>query len=99
MQRSLIAAIAAAMLGVSTAASYAAEAKGAIVAIDPAAGTVTLADGQVFKLPAEFDAASLQVGQEVTITYEASANGTNTTSTVTPLPISGTDDAGPSAIP
>ena len=60
------------------------EAKGAITAIDPAAGTVTLADGQVFKLPANFDAASLQVGQEVTITYEAGADGSMEASAVAP---------------
>ena len=62
----------------STVAGYAAEAKGAITAIDPAAGTVTLADGQTYKLPAQFDAASLQVGQDVTITYDQGADRSNT---------------------
>lgn len=84
MRKLIIAASAAAMLAASTVAGYAAEAKGAITAIDPAAGTVTLADGQVFKLPAEFDAATLQVGQDVTITYEAGADGAMEASAVTP---------------
>lgn len=84
MRKLIIAASAAAMLAASTVAGYAAEAKGAITAIDPAAGTVTLADGQVFKLPAEFDAASLQVGQDVTITYEQGADGSMAASAVTP---------------
>ena len=84
MRKLIIAAGAAAMLAASTVSGWAEEAKGAISAIDPAAGTVTLADGKVYKLPADFDAASLQVGQEVTITFEAGADGTNTASAVTP---------------
>jgi hypothetical protein len=45
---------------------------------------VTLADGQVFKLPAAFDAAALQVGADVTITYEEGADGSMEASAVTP---------------
>jgi hypothetical protein len=84
MRKLMIAASAAAMLAASSFAALAEEAKGTIQAIDPAAGTVTLADGQTFKLPAEFDAASLQVGQDVTITYEAGADGSMEASAVTP---------------
>jgi len=84
MRKLMIAASAAAMLAASSLSALAAEATGAITAIDPAAGTVTLADGQVFTLPAEFDAASLQVGQDVTITYEQGADGSMTASAVTP---------------
>jgi len=84
MRKIIIAAGAAAMLAASTVAGYAAEAKGAITAIDPAAGTVTLADGQIYKLPAQFDAASLQVGQDVTVTYDQGADGSMTATAVTP---------------
>ncbi len=84
MRKLIIAASAAAMLAASTVASLAAEAKGAITAIDPAAGTVTLADGKVYTLPAEFDAASLQVGQDVTIIFEEGSDGSMTASEVTP---------------
>jgi hypothetical protein len=84
MRKLIIAAGAAAMLAASTVAGYAAEAKGAITAIDPAAGTVTLADGQTYKLPAQFDAASLQVGQVVTITYDQGTDGSMTATDVQP---------------
>ena len=84
MRKLMIAAGAAALLAASSFSAYAEEATGQITAIDPAAGTVTLADGQIFKLPAEFDAASLQVGQDVTITYEAGSDGSMAASAVTP---------------
>jgi hypothetical protein len=84
MRKLMIAAGAAAMLAASSLAAFAEEAKGTIQSIDTAAGTVTLADGQTFKLPAEFDAASLQVGQDVTITWEAGADGAMEASAVTP---------------
>jgi hypothetical protein len=45
---------------------------------------VTLADGQVYVLPEGFDAASIAVGDEVTITYEAGADGQMTATVVTP---------------
>ena len=63
MRKLMIAAGAAAMLAASSMGAFAAEAKGAIQSVDVTAGTVTLADGKTYKLPAEFDAASLQVGQ------------------------------------
>jgi Cu/Ag efflux protein CusF len=84
MRKLMIAAGAAAMLVASTVAALAAEATGTIQSIDPGAGTVTLADGQVFKLPAAFDAAALQVGADVTITYEEGADGSMEASAVTP---------------
>ena len=84
MRKLMIAAGAAALLAASSISSYAAEASGAITAIDPAAKTVTLADGKVYKLPAEFDAAQLQVGQDVTITYDEGSDGSMTASAVTP---------------
>jgi hypothetical protein len=70
MHKLIVAASAAALMAASTLSALAAEATGTVQSIDPAAGTVTLADGQTFTLPVEFDTASVQVGQEVTITYE-----------------------------
>jgi hypothetical protein len=70
MNRLMIAASAAALLAVSSFAALAAEVTGAITAVDPAAGTVTLDDGNTYVLPADFDIASLQAGAMVKITYE-----------------------------
>ena len=84
MRKLMVAASAAAMLAASTMAAFAAEATGAITAIDPAAGTVTLADGNTYTLPAPEDTATLQVGQEVTITFEEGADGSKVASEVAP---------------
>ncbi len=84
MRKIMVAASAVALLAASTMAALAAEASGKIQSVDPAAGTVTLADGNTYMLPQNFDAASLQVGQGVTITYEPGANGTMTATAVMP---------------
>ena len=84
MRKIMVAASAVALLAASTMAALASEASGKIQSVDPAAGTVTLADGNTYTLPQDFDAASLQVGQDVTITYEPGANGTMTATTVMP---------------
>jgi hypothetical protein len=83
MRKLMIAASAAALIAASSAVALAAEATGAIASVDPAAGTVTLDSGQTFTLPASVDAASLQVGQQVKITYEE-ADGKMTASEVAP---------------
>ena len=70
MRKLMITAGAAALLAASSLAALAADVTGSITAVDPAAGTVTLDSGNTFVLPANFDAASLQVGTSVTITYE-----------------------------
>ncbi len=84
MNKLMIAASAAALFAVSSVAALAAEASGAIASVDTAAGTVTLDSGQTFSLPASLDAASLQVGQQVMITYEESADGKMSASEVAP---------------
>jgi Cu/Ag efflux protein CusF len=84
MRKLMIAAGAAAMLAASSLSAFAAEASGAIKSIDATAGTVTLADGKTYQLPADFDAASLQVGQNVSITYDQGSDGSMTASAVTP---------------
>lgn len=84
MKRLMIAASAAGLLAASSLAALAAEASGAIASVDTSAGTVTLDSGQTFILPAGLDAASLQVGENVTITYEQSADGQMQASNVAP---------------
>ncbi len=84
MRKLMMAAGAAAMLAASTVAALAAEASGTIQSVDVAAATVTLADGSTYKLPAQFDAASLQVGQDVTITYENGTDGSMEASKIAP---------------
>jgi hypothetical protein len=75
MKKLMIAASAAALLATSSLAALADEITGSITSIDVMAGTLTLDDGQTYKLPAETDAAALQVGEQVTIEFEAEANG------------------------
>ena len=70
MNRLMIAASAAALFVASSLSALAAEVTGAITAVDPAAGTVTLDDGNTYLLPADFDIAALTAGAMVTITYE-----------------------------
>ena len=70
MNKLMIAASAAALFVASSVAALAAEVTGAITAVDPAAGTVTLDDGNIYVLPADFDIAALTAGAMVTITYE-----------------------------
>jgi hypothetical protein len=84
MKNLMIAASAAALLAASSLAALAAEASGAIASVDAGAGTVTLDSGQTFILPSGLDAASLQVGESVTITYEESADGKMAASEVKP---------------
>jgi Cu/Ag efflux protein CusF len=70
MNRLMIAASAAALFAASSLSALAAELTGVITGVDPAAGTVTLDDGNTYLLPADFDIASLTAGAMVTITYE-----------------------------
>lgn len=84
MKKLMLATSAAALLAASSFAALAAEANGAIASIDASAGTVTLDSGQTFILPDGLDAASLQPGESVTITYDESSDGKMTASQVTP---------------
>jgi hypothetical protein len=84
MKKLMIAASAAALLAASSFAVLAAEADGAVASIDAAAGTVTLNDGNTYQLPSGFDAASLQAGTKVHITYDKGADGKMTATEVQP---------------
>lgn len=66
--RSLLGALAAVLM-ISTAA-LAAEAEGRIKAIDRDNLTITLDDGNAYKLPGEFDADALKEGMEVLLAYD-----------------------------
>ena len=83
MRKSMVAVGAAALFAASSMAALAADATGAIQSIDTAANTVTLADGTVYVLPAGFDAASVKVGDNITITFEE-ADGKMTATEVVP---------------
>lgn len=48
---------------------------GTITAIDATNGTITLADGNVYKLPGFMTAQSVHVGEMVTVAYSEDASG------------------------
>lgn len=82
MRKLLVAAAAASLLSIATTAAYAEEMSGKIASIDAAAGTITLEDGSVIKLPASVDSASLTVGSDVKVTYDQKgADGAPTAAT------------------
>ncbi len=84
MRKLMVAASAAAMLAATSFAALADEVTGSIASIDTSAGTVTLDNGNTFKLPAATDAASLQVGQKVTVTYDKGADGSMSATMIAP---------------
>jgi len=83
MRKLIVAVGAAALFAASSMAALAADATGAIQSIDTTTNTVTLSDGTVYVLPAGFDAASIKVGDNVTITFEE-ADGKMTATEVVP---------------
>ena len=66
--RTLIGAIAAALM-LATAA-HAAEAEGHIKAIDMDNLTITLDNGQSYKLPGEFDVEAIKEGMDIVLAYD-----------------------------
>lgn len=71
--RILVATLAA--LTISTAA-FAAEAEGQIKKIDAEKQVITLDDGNTYKVPGEFDVATLSEGMEIVLAYDK-VNGEN----------------------
>jgi hypothetical protein len=67
-----------------TANAYAADATGAIQAIDAKARTITLADGKVYVLPSNFDLAKLKVGQTIKVTFSVKV-GQNIAGGIAPI--------------
>jgi hypothetical protein len=84
MHKLLVAVSAGAILAASTMMALAEDVSGVITVIDPTAGTVMLDTGQVFLLPDDIDAASLSVGQPVTVTYEEGEGGTMNATSIAP---------------
>ena len=60
--------LAAALL--ATTAAFAAEAEGEIKKIDANKLTITLSDGNSYKLPGEFDVSSLKEGMDIVLSYD-----------------------------
>jgi Cu/Ag efflux protein CusF len=63
--------------------AYAADATGAVKAIDAAAHTVTLDDSKVYVFPASVDVSKLKVGDKVKVTFTSDAAGKNNATAVT----------------
>jgi outer membrane lipoprotein SlyB len=84
MKKLMIAAGAASLLALSSLAAVADEAHGSITSVDPTTMTVTLDDGNTYALPADVDAASLQIGEKVKIEYSKDASGKMKATAVTP---------------
>jgi Cu/Ag efflux protein CusF len=82
MRKLMVAAGAAAFLAAVSLAN-AADVTGAITAIDTTAKSVTLDNGQTYKLSASVDAAAWKVGDKVKVTYDE-ANGEMTATAVAP---------------
>jgi hypothetical protein len=94
--KTLIAAGAVALLAASSVAVLAAEATGMISSIDATAGTVTLDDGKVYKLPTTVALADFKIGQKVMIMFEGSA-GTLSASAISLAPAAGGATPAPGA--
>ena len=84
MKKFLVAAAAAGLLAVSSMAALADQASGAITTVDASAMTVTLADGNTYQLPKDVDAASLKVGDKITVEFTKQSDGSMVATTVTP---------------
>lgn len=67
--RTIVAAIA--FVSLSLTAALASETtEGQIKVVDAEKGTITLDDGKSYKMPGEFDVASLEVGSDIVIAYD-----------------------------
>jgi hypothetical protein len=84
MRKLIVALTAGALVAATSLAAFAEEATGVVALIDPTAGTVTLDTGQTFLLPADFDAATLTVGQPVRIIYDEGDGDQLNATTVAP---------------
>ncbi|MBX3596945.1 MAG: DUF1344 domain-containing protein [Rhizobiaceae bacterium] len=54
----------------SATVAFAADTEGEITKIDAEKGTITLSDGKTYKLPGEFDVASLKEGMDIVLSYD-----------------------------
>lgn len=70
MRKILAATGAAGLLAASTLTAFGLEFQQAITSVDPAANTVTVASGETLHMPAGYNAASLEVGQQIRFEYD-----------------------------
>ena len=82
MRKILAPAVAAAFL-LAAGHANAADATGAIKAVDATAHTVTLDDSKVYTFPATVDVSKLQAGDKVKVTYITDAAGKNNATALT----------------
>ncbi len=66
---------AALFLALLAAPAFAADTEGTIASVDAEAMTITLEDGNTYKLPAEMDVSALAGGAEVVIAYRETDEG------------------------
>lgn len=83
-KRIVPAVVALSMLAGTAALAAAQTTTGAIKSIDAKQATITLADGQVYQLPKNFDAKSLKKGEKVSVTFDK-ADGKMVASQVKPM--------------
>lgn len=69
--------------GLAVSPAAAADDEGKIAAIDPEAMTITLDNGNTYKLSVEFDVAALEEGMEVVLAYDTIAGQKQVTDLVT----------------
>lgn len=84
LKRIVPAVVALSMLAGTAAFAAAQTATGEIKSIDAKQATITLADGQVYQLPKNFDAKSLKKGEKVSVTFDKT-NGKMVASAVKPM--------------
>jgi hypothetical protein len=65
-------------------AALADEVMGAIVSVDLTGGTVTLDSGQTFILTETVDPTALEIGEDVTVTYELTTDGLHAATMIAP---------------
>jgi hypothetical protein len=78
------AAIVAAILTAGASPALAAEVDGAIASVDPTTNTITLTDGNTYRLPPGISAAALLAGTQVHVIYEEAPDGKLIASDVQP---------------
>lgn len=75
--------IAAAILALGAGLAHAADDEGKIAKVDPNGMTITLENGNTYKLSAEFDVEALQPGMEVVLAYDTIGGEKTVTDLVT----------------
>ena len=83
MRKFMIATGAAALMAASSFGAMAFETRAVITSVDQSAGTVTIDNGATLQLPTGYDAADLNVGEQIMVDYDSDTNMINTFDVVT----------------